>query len=561
MTRTTAFFVFALSAAVVLCSAASLAQQGTTELVSVALDGGLGDNYSYAPTISGSGRFIAFESYAHNLLDAGTANEQIFMRDMKTHTTRLVSVNHDGTGGGDGYSNYCQVSDDGKYVVFSSSSTDLVSPGTANSQIFLRDIQGGVTTLVSVDFAGTFYGDSDSYRPRISHNNRFVVYHSRSSNLVSFPTPSTQIFVRDLQENETILASIAPDLPDGGLAAGNNTCYYPDISGTGRYVVFSSDATNLIADGTTERQIFLRDLQTETTTLVSVNHDGTAGASGTSDVPRISPDGRYVTFESNATDLLASPMSGDHFQVYIRDLQGGTTSLVSYWIADGGLGNDNSGGYGGAMSSNARYIAFDSYATNLVDNDTNSDGDIFVMDRVDEIMTRVNVDSLGNQADGYNEFMDISSTGRLVVFDSYATNLVPHDLNGYSDVFVHDYLGPIPDAGVDGGADASADSGADADADADAGDAGADGDADTDVDADTDADTDTDTDADTDTDTDSDTDTDGDADGAILDAASDAASDAGESKDHGGNCGCQTLGAQDSACLMPQLVLLLEAIL
>jgi len=550
-------------ALLLLCSSAAWAQKGTTELVSMGLDGGPSGGDSYDPTISGNGRYVVFQSDAQNLATPSSTNYQVFRRDRKNETTSLISVNQTGDGGGNGYSGQANITPDGRYVVFMSISTDLVSTSiSSNYQVFLRDITGGTTTLVSKNFVGNAGGAGQSDYPRISDDHLFVAFASQAPDLISPATSGLQVFVRNLNAGTTELASIADAVPDAGVTYGNNSSYNPDISGDGRYVVFQSSATNLVSPASSGPQIFVRDLQNDVTTLVSVNHDGLVGASGS--IPRISSNGRYVTFTSGAPDLLATPMTGTH--VYLRDLQTQTTFLVSYRTQNGDPGNGISGGYGAALSSDGRYITFSSYSTNLVDNDTNDLVDLFVLDRTDVTMTRVNVHSDGTQANQEVYSFDISANGRFVTFYTPASNLVDGDVNGHHDIFVHDYLGPIPDAGADGDADGDADAAIDAGPDAatDAGaDADADGDADTDVDADTDADTDTDTDIDTDTDTDTDTDsdTDGDSDGAILDAATDAAGDAGAGKDHGGNCGCSLVGAghgsraEDAFTLLADLLL------
>ena len=151
--------------------------------------------------------------------------------------------------------------------------------------------------------------------------------------------------------------------------------------------------------------------------------------------PALSADGRYVSFSSYAWNLVPGDgnNSGD---VFVRDLQTGTTTRVS--VGTGGLQANGQSPLGGSLSADARYVAFFSEATNLVAGDTNGAEDIFVHDRVTNETTRVSVDSTGAQADGMSEFAAISADGAVVAFDSPATNLVAGDTNGNWDVFLHD---------------------------------------------------------------------------------------------------------------------------
>jgi Tol biopolymer transport system component len=218
----------------------------------------------------------------------------------------------------------------------------------------------------------------------------------------------------------------------GNQSRGN--AYSPSISGDGRFVAFTSTSEDLV-DGDTNRKVdvFVHDRATGVTERVSVSSDGTE-ADGDSGHPMLSADGRFVAFESGATNLVSGDTnrSGD---IFVRDRSLGTTERVSV---------DSSGVQAGSYSSLAgvsadgQVIAFTSIASNLVSGDSNQRYDAFVHDRSTGVTERVSVDSSGAQGDDDSGATGISADGRVVVFASTATNLVPDDTNAKYDVFVHD---------------------------------------------------------------------------------------------------------------------------
>jgi Tol biopolymer transport system component len=232
-----------------------------------------------------------------------------------------------------------------------------------------------------------------------------------------------------LAAGETVRVSVAPD-----GAEGNDMSLSPSISADGRYVAFESDATNLVAGDTNRRwDIFVHDRQTRTTTRVSLASDGTQGNGG-SYSPSISADGRYVAFRSRASNLVAGDTNGN-WDVFVHDRQTRTTTRVSL-ASDGAEGNDDS--YSPSISANGRYVAFHSYASNLGAGDTNGKWDVFIHDRETRTTTRVSLASDGTQGNDESWSPAISADGRYVAFESDAANLVAGDTNGKSDVFVRD---------------------------------------------------------------------------------------------------------------------------
>jgi Tol biopolymer transport system component len=216
---------------------------------------------------------------------------------------------------------------------------------------------------------------------------------------------------------------------DSGMFGG-----FVDISGNGRFVTFTSSASNLVPNDTNATSdVFVRDLEAGTTELVSLTPGGAAGNSA-SNGSSISATGRFVVFNSAANDLVAGDTNGT-LDVFVRDRQLGTTELVSASGA-GSLGNNLSGW--GSATPDGRFVAFHSYATNLVAGDTNGTTDIFVRDRQLGTTERVSVSTAGAQATGGNQMAHLSADGSLVFFESDAPNLVADDTNGWRDVFVHD---------------------------------------------------------------------------------------------------------------------------
>jgi Tol biopolymer transport system component len=329
------------------------------------------------------------------------------------------------------------ISADGRYVAFTSDATNLVSGDTNGAwDIFVHDRQTGQTTRVSVATGGG-QANLASLDPSISADGRYVAFVSAATNLVSGDTNNVaDIFVHDRQTGQTTRVSVASD----GTQA-NNQSSDPSISSNGRYVAFASLASNLVSGDTNGAwDVFVHDRQTGETTRVSVASDGTQAIGfffGSSN-PSISADGRYVAFDSWATNLVSGD-TNDKPDVFVHDRQTGQTTRVS--VSSDGTQANNGANYP-SISADGRYVAFESGATNLVSGDTNSVTDIFVHDRQTGQTTRVSVSSDGTQANegpGWSgETSSISADGRYVAFSSGATNLVSGDTNNLVDTFVHD---------------------------------------------------------------------------------------------------------------------------
>lgn len=347
-------------------------------LVSIGLDGHPADGGSTAPVLDAAGTRIVFTSAASNLVPGDTNRAtDVFVRD-GDGPTRRVSVS---TAGGDpnGPSSEPDISADGRYVAFTSSASNLV-PGDTNGRpdVFVRDLVAGTTTRVSVTAAGRQAAGA-STTPAISADGRVVSFASTAANLV--PDDRNHIpdvFVRDLRAQRTERVSVGTTGREQARAVIAPFTQISDVSGDGRYVVFDSDAANLVAgDVNRHTDVFLRDRLRRTTRLVSLSSTNVEGDND-SFAPTITPDGRFVSFESFASDL--APGDGPREDVMLRDVRGRATTMVDV-PADGSLRAPELVGQllqRPAVSHDGRFAVFTSTAPNMVGGDGNGVEDVFV---------------------------------------------------------------------------------------------------------------------------------------------------------------------------------------
>ena len=317
---------------------------------------------------------------------------------------------------------YFAVDAAGRRVVFQSTAANL-APGDVNKadDIFVRDLLLGITVCASSDSGGTV-GNGSSRSGAVSRDGRFVAYESAASNLVADDTNATSdIFVKDLQTGVTTRVSTS----DSGAQA-NGSSWKPALSADGRYVVFESYATNLaVPDGNTSKDIFVKDLQTGAVARASTSAAGSA-ANNTSSAPSISADGRYVVFSSYASNLVAGDTNATS-DVFRKDLQTGELLRVS---TDGGGVQASGRSDMATINADGRYVSFASYAANLVPGDTNGLCDVFVKDLQSGSTNRVSTDGSGAQANGFSYNYGISDDGRHVVLQTAATNLIAGEAAG-----------------------------------------------------------------------------------------------------------------------------------
>jgi hypothetical protein len=346
------------------------------------MSGTSGNSSSYNPVISGDGRYVAFLSDASNLVGSGidtNGTTDVYVRDLVNGTTTLVSATTSGASGNKSSSSPV-ISSDGRYVAFLSGASNLVGSGIDTNgtlDVFVRDLVNGTTSLISISTAGTS-GNQASYNSVISSDGRYVAFYSNASNLVGNgidTNATTDVFVRDLVNGTTTLVSATMS-----GASGNNSSSSPVISGDGRHVAFTSSASNLVGNGldnNSTNDVFVRDLVNATTTLVSATTSGTSGNSP-SNYPVISGDGRYVAFISYASNFVDNDTNGTINDLFVRDLVGQTTTLMS--AAAGGANNHSSNLV--FVSDNGQSVVFHSAASNLVGPDYNRTTDLFVGRRV-----------------------------------------------------------------------------------------------------------------------------------------------------------------------------------
>jgi Tol biopolymer transport system component len=409
----------------------------TTVLVSAGKGGKGGDGNSLEAAISGDGRYVAFASRARNLSSAAKSGKlQIFVKDMKTGTVTLVSRT-DGAAGAaaDGNSYDPSISADGRYVAFASWAENLSPEDTAFNDVFVRDLTAGTTTLVSrASGPAGAAGDNESTDPAISADGRHVAFVSSANNLTAddAKTVQTDVFVRDLDANVTELVSRASGAAG---AAGTDYSFEPSISSNGSRVAFSSRAQldpEDFDEPSFPQDVFVRDRAAAITVLVS-RASGPAGKPSNveSSSPAISADGTHVAF---ASDAKLTGQRGYDRNVFVRDLAAGTTRLVS--VGDEGKAGDAK--RLPSISADGRYVAFQTRSDNLSPADADARVDVFVRDMTKGLTVTVSRASgtLGVPADGPSSSASVSADGRLVAFESRATNLSSADDDRFSDVFL-----------------------------------------------------------------------------------------------------------------------------
>ncbi len=420
------------------CAGSVYATPGDTLVISLGPGGVLGNLPSIAPSISGDATRVAFQSSASNLVAGDTnAKDDVLVRDLTAGANAAASLNSGGAFGNDN-SGPCAISADGRYVAFSSLATNL-TPGDTNAlaDVFVRDLLTGITTMVSLDAAG---GPSNgaSGTPAISEDGRYVAFESAASDLVAGDTNGvTDIFVRDMSTGVTVRASVAT----GGVQGFNGSSLRPQISADGRFVSFDSAATTLVAGDTNGvRDVFVRDLVNLTTTRESVSVAGAQLTDQSLGPAPMTSSGSGITFQSFANNAVPGDtnFSADIF----RKLVGNPGSLERITVNPVTGTQANFGSSRPAMTPDGRFIAFVSSATNLVAGDTNNKDDIFRYDALVGVIKRVNVNSGGNEANNSSANPAISSDGRIIAFASNATNLDPVDTTVFSDVYVHETACP-----------------------------------------------------------------------------------------------------------------------
>jgi Tol biopolymer transport system component len=377
----------------IMASAATQAVKGQTiEIVTLSSTGAQSIGDCEWPSISADGRFVCFFSSAANLVPGDTNGvEDVFVRDRLSGTTERVSVSTAGVEGSrPGL--YPSISADGRFVSFASFSPNLV-PGDTNStaDIFVHDRLLGTTERVSVGSGGVEANGGSEYLSSISADGRFVAFSCYATNLVPGDTNGVRdVFIHDRLSGTTERVSVATGGAQGSLGSRDSS-----VSADGRFVAFGSDAPNLVvSDNNFSTDVFVRDLLLGTTERVSV---ATSGAEGVGSLPSISGDGRFVSFLGGGPNLVVGDTNGFD-DIFLRDRLHGTTERVS--VATGGAQGNGLCYPRSAVSDDGRFVTFQSQASNMVAGDTTGGVDIFVRDRLAATTERLSGSS--QFTDSYN---------------------------------------------------------------------------------------------------------------------------------------------------------------
>ena len=434
---------------------------------------------SFSLDLSANGRFVAFDSDAVDLVPTDTNLAQdVFVHDLKTGSTEIVSVSSHGTPGlgcgisldglrpGVGYAQNPSISADGRFVTFESTFCNLVV-GDLNmvSDIFVHDRKLGSTSRVSVSSAEE-QGLAPAVFPAISGNGRFVSFEGQSENLVpKDDNEMPDIFVRDLKKGKTERASVASGGPEG---PGASIC--SSMNGSGRFVAFDTMSPLTGQDANSAFDVYVHDRLKKKTTLVSMNRSG-AAAGGPSrlgcNASDISSDGRYVSFTDSSLGHVPND-SVNTLDVFVRDLKRARTERVSVSSAgeQGGSEFATSISADGRFSVfTSRYNAFDRRDAHDWPIPTLGDPDVYIYDRFTGALELLSVTDDGVEAKtcpnpgaiyphldaeaSISDFPSVSASGEVVAFTSCASNLARNDTNGGSDIFVRHRGGNL-DAGPAG---------------------------------------------------------------------------------------------------------------
>ncbi len=331
---------------------------------------------------------------------------------------------------------WCIDSDGNALQVSGRLNTSIPGPKDCDDATVLPFTVLGTIEGISVNHPSLgLIANNESSNPQISSNGQYIVFTSSASNLVANDTNNAyDIFVFNTNTNTISRASIS----SGGIQGADNSLSAASISSDGRFVSFTSSASNLVANDTNgQDDVFVRDMIAGTTERVSLSSLSVEANSGSQPYSSISGDGRYVAFVSDASNLVPNDTNGAP-DVFVYDRTTDTIERVS--VSNGGV-EGNSDSVSPEITPNGQFVAFVSYASNLVPLDTNGASDVFVYDRTADTVDRASVSSGGVEGDDASaSHPSISADGNLVIFNSAASNLVPGDTNAEEDIFIHDRI-------------------------------------------------------------------------------------------------------------------------
>lgn len=362
------------------------------------------------------------------------ANDYVWSFQVAPHLL-AVSTYSTGTFGNSGSGNSA-VNETGEYIVFISENTFVPGfPSGGMAQIYRKNTINDKVEVVSTTSNNQTIANGPCTKPSISDSGRFVVFASTATNLdpsISNPGGFSHIYLKDMREGVINLLDV---IHNDATAASNGDSTQPDVSAQGNFVAFESTATNLVDNDTNSyTDIFIVN-PSGTIERVSVATSGDESKNGHSHKSRISSDGQRIIFESEASDLVAGD-SGGHIDILYRDRNATTTNLISVDSSAVPV-QANADSINADISADGNYVVFQSVATNLVTNDTNSKIDVFIRDLVNATTTRLSLKPDGNQTtSGDSTSPAINTDGNYITFTSTANDLVSSDSNGtVADVF------------------------------------------------------------------------------------------------------------------------------
>ncbi|MCC6822387.1 MAG: PD40 domain-containing protein [Verrucomicrobia subdivision 3 bacterium] len=397
--------------------------------------------------VSSTGRYIAFASDAPNLVSGDTNGvRDVFVRDLWTGTNLLVSTDSSGVAPSDGFSFEPSISADGRYVAFTSSAGSL-TPGDTNNlhDVFVRDLLTDTTTLVSVNVNG-MSGNRESYSPSLSADGQGVLFHSRATDLAVGSSASflDNLYWRDLVANVTYPVTAYTSVAPGGTLPAAMTS-------DGRYIALGSPTTSWYVWDTQLHARVYTNTAAAPLSGVTISQDGNriAGSaagnlfvvdrsvsssnliSSSADQPGLSGDGRFITFRT--TSALDPGDTNGVFDIYVCDLQSGSNTLVSGLLAGAANGASDSP----TISADGRFVAYRSSASNLVPVDTNGVPDLFVSDRTTGATLLLSVSTANTPANDRSLTPVFSADGQTIAFQSLASDFIAADFNRHSDVLAY----------------------------------------------------------------------------------------------------------------------------
>jgi Tol biopolymer transport system component len=414
-----------------------------TILASVSTAGALSDQVCEPVAISGNGRYVVFTSRATTLVSPPASGKNIFRRDLLTGITQLVTI---GVGGvpANNESDNPVISFDGRWVAFQSLASNLVVGPVPGLQVYRRDMDAtSGTGIVMVSEASPGApGIGFSQQPSISADGRFVAFSSTATNFGDSHTNTVaNIYRRDMNNSTIIPISVNTSGGDPTKGLGPDGNIHPSISADGSRIAYESDCPDLVAfDVNDLSDVFIATVGPPIVTVIA-SPGLLGGGTGVSEIPVISGDGQLVAFQSKALEFVASDTNLDAYDVFVFDVAAGKVTIASVNAA-GFQGSVAEESKAPSISSDGRFVAFQSTSSNLVLPDPNNQGsNIFIKDMRTGAVTRASVATSGIST-GLNQnsfFPSLSADARSVAFISEAP-LVNGDVNGLKDVYVRSPL-------------------------------------------------------------------------------------------------------------------------